>query len=274
MATTLSSFDKLIADLQKQQESANLANQKRYDEMLAIYDEVIRRYQPGGSFEKAGLEQLGQQKTRDIGAETQQMIGSGLYGTTTTASLPSRWEQETGAPSRLKLEDIMMQRLSQAQIGKAGAIENVSDTGPSYDLIAQLAMQRGQGTVGGTTAPTGNNTWSNYRPLSEFMNQMTSDMGGGGSTYTPRTETDFSRQNTLIAQREKEMADYRAKQSTTSTPSGTSTTKSLIGQPVPLGAGTQQSVFDTPPTWTGNYQTWKTAMDQYNKAHGLSLQGY
>lgn len=272
MATTLTSFDKLVADLQKQQESANLANQKRYDQMLAIYDEVINRYQPGGSFEKAGLAQIEGQKVQDIGQETQQMIGSGLYGTTTTASLPSRWESQVGSKARLNLEDVMMERLSGAQLGKAGAIENVSDTGPSYDLIAQLAMQRGQGSVSGTPSSSGSNVWSNYRPLSEFMSQMPSNMGGGGSTYTPRAETDYSQQNALIAQREKELANYRAKQSTTTAP--TPTTKSLIGQPTSLNTGAQQSVFDQPPAWTGNYQTWKRAMDEYNKAHGLSLSGY
>jgi hypothetical protein len=145
----ISPFQDLIQELQKQQESANLANEKRYGQMMAIYDEAIGRYQPGGSFETEALRQLEVGKGRAIGKETQDLISSGLFGTTTKAALGGKWEEQVGAPSRLKLEDIMMQRLTAAQLGKAGAIERREDVGPGYDLIAQLASQYGQGAGGG-----------------------------------------------------------------------------------------------------------------------------
>lgn len=148
-----STFDKLIADLEAAQQKTLSANQKRYEQMLAIYDEVIARYQPGGAFEKSALQQLGVQKTRDVGQSMQQMISSGLYGTTTAATLPQTWEATVGAPSRLKLEDIQMQRLSQAQLGKAGMIGDVTDIGPSYSDIANLALQYGQAGGGMSYAP-------------------------------------------------------------------------------------------------------------------------
>ena len=138
------SFDKLIADLEAAQSKAQEATAKRYDQMMAIYDEVVRRYQPGGAFEKAALGQLGEQKVQDIGTETQDLVNSGLFGTTTKAGLGQKWESQVGAPARLKLEDIQAQRLSQAQMGKAGAIERVEDVGPDYGLIAGLASQAGQ----------------------------------------------------------------------------------------------------------------------------------
>lgn len=131
------------------QEDANAANERRYQQGMAIYDEIINRYSPGGSFGEASLSQLMGQKKRDIGKETQSLISSGLYGTTTTTGLPTKWEAEVGAPSRLRLEDIQMERLSQAQLGKAGFIERREDVGPSYsDLINWSAQSQGPGQTG------------------------------------------------------------------------------------------------------------------------------
>lgn len=146
-------------------EAARAANERRYTQAMSIYDEIIKRYQPGGTFGQAALGQLEKQKVRDVGTETQQMISSGLYGTTTTAGLPSKWEAEVGAPSRLRLEDIMMERLSQAQIGKAGFIERREDVYPDVGGYAGYAQQ--------TAAKP--STWGQYDP-----NYMTSLFGGGG----------------------------------------------------------------------------------------------
>lgn len=155
MADGSTNFDKVVADLQAQQQAANAANAKRMAQMMAIYDEVIQRYQPGGTFEAKALGQLEKQKTRDVGKETQQMISSGLYGTTTTAGLGRRWEESVGQPSRLSLEDIQMQRLSQAQLGQAGAIERAEDVGPDYGTIAEMGYRAGQQPTGGATAGYG-----------------------------------------------------------------------------------------------------------------------
>lgn len=130
--------------IQQEYLSAKQANEQRYAQAMSIYDEIIKRYQPGGTFGKAALGQLEKQKTRDVGRETQQMISSGLYGTTTTAGLPTKWEAEVGAPSRLRLEDIMMERLSQAQVGKAGFIERREDVYPDVGAYAGYAAEGAQ----------------------------------------------------------------------------------------------------------------------------------
>ena len=105
MATALSD---LMAKWQERQEGARLSNIKRSEQITAIYDEIIKRYEPGGTFGRAALGQLEKQKVRDVGGEMQQMISSGLYGTTTAAGTGRRWEESVGAPARLKLEDIMI----------------------------------------------------------------------------------------------------------------------------------------------------------------------
>lgn len=127
-------------------EEATAANLKRYNQALAIHDEIISRYQPGGAFEKSTLQQLGEEKTRYIGKGTQDLISSGLFGTTVKAGLPGRFEKEVGAPTRLKLEDIQMQRLSGAQLDKAGLIERREDAYPDIGLMTQLMEQIAQGS--------------------------------------------------------------------------------------------------------------------------------
>lgn len=121
-----------------QQASAKQANLQRYAEIMDIYNKVIARAQPGGAFEKAGLAQIETAKTKGVGQEMQQMISSGMYGTTTAAGVGRGWEAEVGAPARLRLEDIMQQRLTTAQLGKAGAIERREDVYPDYNALLQM----------------------------------------------------------------------------------------------------------------------------------------
>lgn len=143
------SFQSIIDELSAQQEKANLANEARYGQMMSIFDEIINRYKPGGGFEKAGLAEIEKGMKKGVGKESQQLISSGLYGTTTGAQVGQRWESEYAQPSKMKLEDVMMQRLSAAQLDKAGAIERREDIGPGYGTIASLAMQAAQGGGGG-----------------------------------------------------------------------------------------------------------------------------
>ena len=144
-----------MSQTMQQYEAARKANEQRYAQAMAIYDEIINRYQPGGTFGQAALGLLEEQKTRDIGKEMQQMISSGIYGTTTAAGAPRRWEAEVGAPSRLRLEDIMMQRLSGAQVGKAGFIERREDVYPDVGAVAGYAGQMAQAEATKYAAETG-----------------------------------------------------------------------------------------------------------------------
>lgn len=134
---------------------ANTANQRRLDQAMSIYDEIIKRYQPGGTFGTAALGQLEAQKKKDVGKQTQGLISSGLYGTTTTTGLGKQWESDVGAPSRLKLEDIMMERLSGAQQNKASFIQGIQDVGPSLsDIYGMSQAGGGGGTISGGVQDT------------------------------------------------------------------------------------------------------------------------
>lgn len=176
----------LLQRFQQQEESAKAANVQRYEQAMQIYDEIISRYRPGGEFGAAALGQLEQRKVRDVGKETQQLISSGLYGTTTMGATGRRWEETVGGPERLKLEDIQMQRLSEAQVGKAGFIERREDVGPDPGLIAQLAMQAGQtyGGGGGYQAP--DTSYGQYKPLPSLSGYY-----GGRQKTPPQTSAEY-----------------------------------------------------------------------------------
>lgn len=162
-------------------EAARKANEERYAQAMQIYDEIISRYRPGGEFQKAQLGELEKRKTRETGQEMQQMISGGLYGTTTAAGIPRRWEAEVGAPSRLKLEDIMMQRLSQAQVGKAGFMERREDVYPDVGRYA--------GYAGATAAQprTVTRTYGGTYGAGSFPDMFSITGEGGGAPTTPTT---------------------------------------------------------------------------------------
>jgi len=167
------SYMDIIARFQAQQAAANRANQIRYAQALKLYDQIVKQYEPGGGFGAGWEAQLGRQKTKDIAAGEQSLISSGLFGTTITAGMPKKWEEEIGTPARLKLEDIRMERLSGALQAKAGLIERREDIGPDYGMIAQMASQ-----IGAT--PT-------YRqPEPQFAGGYGAGSPFGGSTVRPR----------------------------------------------------------------------------------------
>ncbi|KKL18495.1 hypothetical protein LCGC14_2474940, partial [marine sediment metagenome] len=102
----MASYQEIIANFQAKQDAANLANQKRYEEAIALYSDIVEQYKPGGAFGTGFEAQLERQKTKTVAGQTQSLVSSGLYGTTQTAGLGKKWEEEVGAPARLKLEDL------------------------------------------------------------------------------------------------------------------------------------------------------------------------
>lgn len=232
----------LLEQFQQQEQAAKAANLQRYQAAMEIYDEIISRYRPGGEFGKAALGQLEARKVRDVGKETQQLISSGLYGTTTMAATGRRWEEAVGGPERLKLEDIQMQRLSEAQVGKAGFIERREDIGPDYGMIAQLASRAGQAPT--RAAPT--STYGQYDP-----NYMESLFGARGGAAAPRPKPQTS-------------AEYYATRrvqeggGVSTTPTTTPTTRGQYGTYYGAGAAAPTAPTPTAPAGgdTAAYNAW------------------
>ena len=147
------SLNDYVAQLQASQQEANVANQKRLDEVKGLYDEIIAQYSTGGSAEKAGLAQIESAKKSSISSGTQALVNAGFANSTMVANLGSQFEKDTGATARLTLESTLQDKLSAAKTGKAGVIERVSDEGPDDSLVAQLISQAAQ-PVAKTTKTT------------------------------------------------------------------------------------------------------------------------
>ena len=119
-----------------QAKQANVARQSRIEGM---YDEMLKSVGRGGAFEKAGLADIEEARTTGVGEETQSMISSGTFGTTTAAGIPGK-HRKIATQARLKLEDVVAQRELGVKQQKAGFLERIEDTYPDYSqLLSSLA---------------------------------------------------------------------------------------------------------------------------------------
>jgi len=175
-----SQLDAIVSKYEKQEEAAKLANMKREDQVTAIYDSVIQRYQPGGGFQEAGMAEIGKQKTRDVGAATQNMISGGMFNTEAAANLGTGWEASVGSGARMTLEDTMMQRLSGAELNKAGFLERIENAYPDTSGLMGAAGQIGRG--GGWEDPP-DEPQESYADLKSRYQTPTANTGGAGKDY-------------------------------------------------------------------------------------------
>lgn len=141
-------IEDLLGKFDVQQQQANIANEKRYQEGIALYDKNIAQFMPDGSF-GAGFEaQLERAATKSVAQSQQSLVSTGLQGTTTAANTRKKFEEEVGTPARLQMEDIKAQKLAEARSSKAGFIERREDVGPDYNTIASLAKTAATNAAG------------------------------------------------------------------------------------------------------------------------------
>lgn len=112
--------------------AANKARQARIESM---YDEMLKTTTREGAFYKSNLAQIEQAKVKGVGTETQNLISSGMYGTTTASGVGRQWEADVGMPARIKLEDVMEQRRLGIQQQRAGFVERITDSYPDYSQM-------------------------------------------------------------------------------------------------------------------------------------------
>jgi hypothetical protein len=149
----------ILSKLESATEEARQRNLQRYEEAKGIYGEIEAMYAPGGTFGAGYEAQLATQKKRDVAAQVAQSVSSGLFGTTAPATAAKSWEETVGAPARLKLEDIRMEKLAEAKQAKAGLIERREDIYPDYGLLAGLISQGSQSPRYQYNAPTSSEPW-------------------------------------------------------------------------------------------------------------------
>lgn len=134
-------YASLLADFEKRETGALADNKARETEIRGTYDELIGQGQ--GAARTAGLAEIERGKTQAIGAGTQQMISSGLYGTTTAASIPVQAENQA-ALGRVKLEDMLTQRTNELKLGKAGFVERIEQPYPDLSMLMNAMIAQGK----------------------------------------------------------------------------------------------------------------------------------
>jgi hypothetical protein len=283
-------YEDLFSKFEKAQESARLSNLARKDQISAIFDEIIRRYEPGGSFGRGYLAQLEKTKVRDVSKAEQRDISSGLFG---LRDRGAEWESATGAEARLKLEDLMMERLSGAQMGKASFLEGIEEPYPDMSALMQaMAAGGGGGSVGGQMPVRGESMTSKLA-AARASNWAFGGLGGGGTTggmgttgvTRPTTSTGGTTGGGIGVYGLSTTGDplaHAGKSTMTPPAGGISYEQAMAGrkgktyEEAMAGPGSlQESVFaEKPPRWTGNYRSWKKKMDDYNRRHGKPTTGY
>lgn len=170
-----------LLDLYKAaEEKSRLSNLSRMEQAKQIYSDIIERYQPGGAF-GAGYESvLRGQKTRDVGSVAQRDISRGLYG---IRPYEAEWESTVGAPARLKLEDIRMERLSQSQQGLASFITDIDEPYPDFGTLMQAYASQASAPSGGGSS------YGGYKQIGGWDWLQSGGLGGGyrSGPQTPTT---------------------------------------------------------------------------------------
>jgi len=191
MAMELTEYGKLLESFRKREEGARLSNLARKDQVSKIYQDIIKRYEPGGAFGAGYEAQLQRQKVGDVSRGEQQDIGRGLYG---IRNRGAEWEATTGSSARLKLEDLRMERLSGAQTGMAGFLERIEEPYPDYSaLMAASQAQGGMGYGGGRAEARPAEDITGKLAAARSSNWAFQGLGGGGYSggggYTPGQST-------------------------------------------------------------------------------------
>ena len=160
-----------MANRSRGKETAEQATKKRENEIRSLFDEIISMYKPGGSYGAGTEAMLGREKQKYLGSAMQNLISSGMYGSTMTAAMPKKFEEEVGMPTRAKLEDLRYDRLASALGQKASFVERIEDQTPSYELMAGLQQQ------------------ASAQPQQSLEDWLYGTFQGGGRAASPTTRT-------------------------------------------------------------------------------------
>jgi len=131
----------LTGRYEKMEAEAKESNKARETEIRGLYGSILNGLTGSeNSLRASGLKDIETQSNKLVGNETQNLISSGLFGTTTAASVPTRVASEFTEPSRLKLEDMLSQRKTEAQLGLAGFVERIQNPYPDYNNLVQAQI--------------------------------------------------------------------------------------------------------------------------------------
>jgi len=90
-------------------------------------NQIVKQFQPGGSFQKAGLKMYEQQKQRDVEDIMQAYETGGLSDVVTTGGAEAAYEEMVGAPFKMGLEQQRLNALLQSAQAKGGYLTRAAE---------------------------------------------------------------------------------------------------------------------------------------------------
>lgn len=174
----------LYDSFQNAMNNANQANEARYQDALAGYQDRYARNM--GYLDNIGAQQqadTNEAYKKQSSVLQQNMINRGLSNSTVADTMQMGNERERLAEQRRLQADLNQQRIgvdSSLSGDTLGFMERKEEQAPSYELLAQLAMQMGQGGVGSGAYVGG----PEYQaPWQMGFNIPGAAWGGGGGGY-------------------------------------------------------------------------------------------
>ena len=162
-----------------------VAPQAPSPEVLSLFEEAMKRYQPGGQFGKRELALLGRAKKKALARGYQSAVSAGLGGTSVPEAMGAKFQEEIGEPTRLGLEDVRTQRLNELMMAKAGYLGGVG-TGGKTTMTATTA-----GGGGGGGGGYGGGVFGRVEPTGSWAGLQQTSPGWGAPTRTPAPATTY-----------------------------------------------------------------------------------
>jgi hypothetical protein len=144
---------KLWDTYQKKTDEANAANEKRYNEGLGLYDQMVAGYKNPG-YGQGTRDQINQRQKQDTASGMQSLVNSGLYNSTIAPTV-AQAASEAAQRSMNDLNDQITQNVNSALSQKAQFIANRNDVGPDLGNMANIISQIGEGAYGGNGTSSG-----------------------------------------------------------------------------------------------------------------------
>ena len=167
---------KILTEMQKAQDEAKSANERRYQEILGLYQQ--RQGDVMGHIDQMGVQaqsDIGMAGRQAYGTGVQDLVSRGLTGTSNLQNLGRAVAGDTSSQyQRLaaQLGGLKAQTLSglTGQGGTLGFMERREDAYPNTQLMSQLLAQLGRGT--GLTSSQNKSKGNNWDESKSFMYRL------------------------------------------------------------------------------------------------------
>ena len=137
------------------------AKQTLSREARSAWEKAIAQYGPEGGYGKGVEAGLERGRTKAVAGGMQSLVSAGLAGTTMAGGLGKKYEEEVGAPTRARVEEVRAQAVANLQAGLAGAEQRGYETAEERALRERLSASQ----LGTQQAIAGQQTGLGYAQL-------------------------------------------------------------------------------------------------------------